>query len=196
MDQMDKKECRRQIRQKLASLPQQALRGRGQIFADRLAALPEYRRAKTIFCYLSVEREPDTGPILRQALVEGKMVCAPVCLGKGMMRARRLLSLEGLEEGPYGIPAPPADQPWVEPEQIDFAVIPCMACDEKGGRLGHGAGFYDRFLAKGRFFRAALCHEELLLPQAPTDELDQPMDCVITQERTLRDFQREGTNLP
>ncbi len=92
------------------------------------------------------------------------------------MRARRLLSLEELEKGPYGIPAPPESQPWIEPEQIDFAVVPCMACDEKGGRLGHGAGFYDRFLA-------------------PTDALDQPTDCVITQERTLRRCQREGAGL-
>jgi 5-formyltetrahydrofolate cyclo-ligase len=195
MDQMDKKERRRQARQKLAALPEQALAGRGRLFAERLTALPEYRQARTIFCYLSVEREPDTAPILRQALAEGKVVCAPVCLEKGLMRARRLLSLEELEKGPYGIPAPPESQPWIEPEQIDFAVVPCMACDEKGGRLGHGAGFYDRFLAQSRFFRAALCHEELLLPQAPTDPLDQPMDCVITQERTLRRCQREGAGL-
>ncbi len=186
MDQMDKKECRRQIRQRLAALPEQALMGRGELFAERLTALPEYRQARTIFCYLSTGREPDTTPLIRRSLAEGKVVCAPVCLGKGVMNARRLLSLEGLEEGPYGIPAPPKGQPWVEPEQIDFAVIPCMACDEKGGRLGHGAGFYDRFLSRSRFFRAALCHEELLLPQAPIDELDQPMDCVVTQERTLR----------
>ncbi len=80
------KERRRQARQKLAALPEQALAGRGRLFAERLTALPEYRQARTIFCYLSVEREPDTAPILRQALAEGKVVCAPVCLEKGLMR--------------------------------------------------------------------------------------------------------------
>ncbi len=167
MDQMDKKERRRQARQKLAALPEQALAGRGRLFAERLTALPEYRQARTIFCYLSVEREPDTAPILRQALAEGKVVCAPVCLEKGLMRARRLLSLEELEKGPYGIPAPPESQPWIEPEQIDFAVVPCMACDEKGGRLGHGAGFYDRFWPKAGFFGPPCVMRSCCCPRRP-----------------------------
>lgn len=187
---MEKTECRRQARALLEALPEQALAGRGPAFARLLAGLPEYRRANMIFCYLSVGREPDTLPLIRRALAEGKGVCAPVCLGKGIMRARLLADLDRLEPGPYGIPAPPEGLPWVEPGQIDFAVIPCVACDERGGRLGHGAGFYDRFLAQGRFFRAALCHQELLLPRVPADPLDQPMDCVITQSRVLR-FGRE-----
>ena len=74
MDQMDKKERRRQARQKLAALPEQALAGRGRLFAERLTALPEYRQARTIFCYLSVEREPDTAPILLWRKVR---LCAP-----------------------------------------------------------------------------------------------------------------------
>lgn len=187
---MDKKECRKLAKDRLIRLPQQALEGRGQQFAHFLAALPEYRRAKTIFCYIPVGREPDTLPFVRRALAEGRRLCAPVCLGKGIMRARLLTQLETLEPGPYEIPAPPEGLPWVEPGQIDFAVIPCVACDEQGGRLGHGAGFYDRFLAQGRFFRAALCHQELLLPQVPTGPLDLPMDCIITQHRVLR-FSRE-----
>lgn len=187
---MEKKECRKLARDRLDRLPEQALAGRGQQFARLLMALPEYRQAGTVFCYLSVDREPDTMPFLRQALAQGKRVCAPVCLGKGVMRARLLTQLESLEPGPYGIPAPPEGLPWVEPGQIDFAVIPCVACDEAGGRLGHGAGFYDRFLAQGGFFRVALCHQELLLPQVPTDPLDQPMDCIVTQNRVLR-FGRE-----
>ena len=161
------------------------VRGRGESFAQALGQRPEYRQAGTVFCYLSVGREPDTFAFLRMALQDEKRVCAPVCIGKGVMRARQLSNLDKLEEGQYGIPVPPEGENWVEPEEIDFAVIPCVACGEDGTRLGHGAGFYDRFLQKGRFFRAALCHEELLFPHVPTEEHDEKMDLICTQSRVL-----------
>ena len=168
---MNKKECRQQACSRLASLSDADVRGRGESFARALGQRPEYRQAGTVFCYLSVGREPDTFDFLRMALQDGKRVCAPVCIGKGVMRARQLSNLEG--------------ESWVEPEEIDFAVIPCVACGEDGTRLGHGAGFYDRFLQKGRFFRAALCHEELLFPHVPTEEHDEKMDLICTQSRVL-----------
>lgn len=182
---MNKKECRQQARSRLASLSDADVRGRGESFAQALEQRPEYRQAGTVFCYLSVGREPDTFDFLRMALQDGKRVCAPVCIGKGVMRARQLSNLDKLEEGQYGIPVPPEGENWVEPEEIDFAVIPCVACGEDGTRLGHGAGFYDRFLQKGRFFRAALCHEELLFPHVPTEEHDEKMDLICTQSRVL-----------
>ena len=93
---MDKQECRQLARQRLAQLTPQALEGRGQAFCQKLLAMEDYQRAHTVFCYLSVEREPDTYPLIRQALAQGKRVCAPVCIRRGVMRARLLQSLEDL----------------------------------------------------------------------------------------------------
>ena len=137
---MNKKECRQQARSRLASLSDADVQGRGESFAQALGQRPEYRQAGTVFCYLSVGREPDTFAFLRMALQDEKRVCAPVCIGKGVMRARQLSNLDKLEEGQYGIPVPPEGENWVEPEEIDFAVIPCVSCDREGHRLGQGGG--------------------------------------------------------
>lgn len=189
---MDKKECRAWARRRMGQLTAAALEGRGRAFAQALTALPEYKQADTVFCYLSVEREPETRAIITDALARGKTVCAPVCIAKGVMRARRLRSLDALAPGKYDIPVPPEEEPWVEPEQIDFAVVPCVACGRDGTRLGHGAGFYDRFLAGGRFTRAAVCHSELLLDTVPVDAHDETMDVIVTQKETLRFTGRQG----
>lgn len=189
---MDKKECRAQVRQRMERLTEAELEGRGRAFAQALAALPEYIQANTVFCYLSVGKEPETRAIITDALARGKTVCAPVCIAKGVMRARRLGSLDTLLPGKYEIPVPPESEPWVEPGQIDFAVVPCVACGRDGTRLGHGAGFYDRFLALGHFTRAAVCHGELLLDTVPVDAHDEPMDVIVTQEETLRFGGRQG----
>lgn len=189
---MNKNECREQARRIMAQLPAAALAGRGQAFAQALEALPEYAGAHTVFCYLSVDKEPETRPLIARALAAGKTVCAPVCIARGVMRARRLRSLADLVPGRYDIPVPPEDEPWIEPGQIDFAVVPCVACGRDGTRLGHGAGFYDRFLAGGHFTRAAVCHSELLLDTVPVDAHDEPMDVIVTQGQTLCFAGRQG----
>ena len=131
---MDKQECRQLARQRLAQLTPQALEGRGQAFCQKLLAMEDYQRAHTVFCYLSVEREPDTYPLIRQALAQGKRVCAPVCIRRGVMRARLLQSLE--EQGSFfrvalchgealldTVPTDPHDQRMdaiVTPEEVLF----------------------------------------------------------------------------
>ena len=187
MDLRDlKKDCRRWAKEAMAALTDQDLAGRGRAWAGQIESLEEFQRAKTVFCYLSVGNEPDTYPIIARALALGKVVCTPVCVEKGVMRPRKLGDLQSLVPGAYGIPVPPEQQPWVEPGEIDLVLVPCAACGQDGTRLGHGAGFYDRFLSGGKGARVALCHEELLLPTVPTGHWDEKMDAIVTQSRVLR----------
>ncbi len=182
----EKEQARQKAKECLQHLMKNEEDRRGQAFFSAITAMPEYQQAKVVFCYLSVEKEPQTARIIEDALRRGKTVCAPVCIRRGVMRARRLSDLKKAVLGAYQIPVPPAEEPWVEPETIDFAVVPCVACGKDGTRLGHGAGFYDRFLEQGGFYRAAICHSECCWDTVPTQEHDLLMDAVVTENAVYR----------
>ena len=152
-----------------------------RVIRERVRALPAWRQAGTVFLYVSVKTEPDTHALIEAALAEGKAVAAPRCLGAGVMEARRVESLDTLVPGAYGLPEPPADAPRIDPQTIDLAVIPCVAADRQGRRLGHGAGYYDRFLAATPAYRLCLCRGPALLDEIPAEAHDLGMDAVVTE---------------
>ena len=141
-------ELRKEIANTIKALPVGYLRRAGAGIGERLASLPEYRAAKTVLAFASTAAEPDIWPFLRRALADGKSLALPVCVASGVMVFRAVTDLDALAPGKYGIPEPPAESALVPPEAIDFTVIPCVTCDKAGDRLGHGGGYYDRFLAE------------------------------------------------
>ena len=157
---MTKKEARQQIKDKIKQLDKQYIKEADQSIFDQIKELKEYKEAETIFCYASMENEVDTWPLIALALDQGKTVGVPLCIGKGIME--------------------PSKQCKVLPkEQIDMAVIPCVGADKEGHRLGHGAGFYDRFLRGTQFPKIMICYRKLLLDKVPIEEHDILMDRVI-----------------
>ena len=95
----------------------------------------------------------------------------------------KIHSLQELYPGAYGILEPKEDpERLIQPEAIDFAFIPCISCDRSGRRLGHGGGYYDRYLEKTHCVKAALCREELLVDEIPVEEHDLRMDFVISEK--------------
>lgn len=141
----------------------------------------KYKEAQTIFCYVSTSNEVNTWPIIAKALEDGKIVTVPLCVGKGIMEARRIQSLNDLKKGAYGIMEPEERCEKMSKDQIDLAIIPCVGADKEGRRLGHGAGFYDRFLQETHFFKMMICYERFMLEKVPTEEHDILMDQVIYQ---------------
>ena len=144
--------------------------------------LTEFQEAKTIFCYASMKNEVDTWQLIGLALKQGKNVGVPLCIGKGIMEVRQIHALDDFEEGAYGIMEPSRRCPILSKEKIDMAVIPCVSADREGRRLGHGAGFYDRFLDGVTFPKILVCYKELMMNQVPTEEHDILMDQVICDE--------------
>ena len=120
----------------------------------------------------------DTTAILQQALVSGKRLCVPRCLpgNDGRMELVEITSLNDLQPGRYGILEPCGGRTIAALEPGALALIPCLAVDKQGVRLGRGAGYYDRFLT--RFGQTGpkllLCPEALVFPALPTDEWDVP----------------------
>ena len=111
----------------------------------RLFASSIWAGSDRIFVYLSFRDEVDTAGIVHRALEDGKRVYAPKALGRGVMEAHRLRTLEGMELGPFGIPEPPAGE---IAEGLELALVPGLAFSLSGWRLGYGGGYYDRFLAR------------------------------------------------
>lgn len=158
-----------------------------QSILKQVAELSEYQKAKTIFCYVSTLEEVNTWPLIAHALEVGKRVGVPRCIGKGRMEVREIHRLEQLEKGAYGIMEPAKDCPVIGKEEIDLGIIPCVSADRQGHRLGHGAGYYDRFLEKAKFPKVLLCFRTLMMEEIPTEKYDVQMDRVI--------FEKEGEML-
>ena len=172
---MTKTEARAQAKALRKNLDLHAI---GAAMTQQLFALPAWRQAGTVFCFVSMRDEPDTTAILQQALVSGKRLCVPRCLpgNDGRMELVEITSLNDLQPGRYGILEPCGGRTIAALEPGALALIPCLAVDKQGVRLGRGAGYYDRFLT--RFGQTGpkllLCPEALVFPALPTDEWDVP----------------------
>ena len=153
---------------------------------ENLLSLPEIESAKTIMFFYSIWAEPDTHAAINAALAAGKTVCLPESLPQGIMVARKISSLNELVPARHGIPAPTSDMPEIAPEDIDLIIVPSVAFDLDGYRLGHGGGYYDRYMPRTSAFRCGIAREQMLLPRVPRDEYDLAVDCLITEQRVLR----------
>ena len=168
---MTKKEARQQVKEWMKKLDKNYIEKADQSIFEQVKELKEFQEAKTIFCYASMKNEVDTWQLIALALKQGKNVGVPLCIGKGIMEVRQIHALHDFEEGAYGIMEPSRRCP-----------IPCVSADREGRRLGHGAGFYDRFLDGVTFPKILVCYKELMMDQVPTEEHDILMDQVICDE--------------
>ena len=160
--------------------------GRSAAMAAQLFATREYDEAKTLFCYLAMPLEPDTESIIRAAFQEGKSVFVPRCSEKpGEMESVQLFPDTPLRPGRFGIMEPEMNSPISFRDEFDLIIMPCAACSESMGRLGHGGGYYDRFLEKCGGFKVTLCFEDLVFPTLPREEFDVDPDMIITENRII-----------
>lgn len=175
---MDKKALRDMIRQKKRAMTQEQIRQASSLLGEKLAACPQYRQAKAIYGYLPYNQEVRTVPMLERALAEGKRVAVPKVYGDEM-KFIYITDLMQVEKGYSGIPEPIADGP-VADDPAALVLMPGLAFDPQGHRIGYGGGFYDKFLAaEPEHPTVALCYEFQMLPAIETEEYDIPVDCVL-----------------
>jgi len=183
MDQNQaKKALRKQVNEKISALDTAYCREADRAICQRIIDLPQYQQATAVFCFVGTDREIDTTLLLRHALESGKRLGVPRCIAKGEMEVFEIRSLEELEPGQYGILEPKASCPRIDPGEIRFGVIPCVSCDRMGHRLGHGGGYYDRYLEKAGFSTAVICRERILCDAIPKMEHDVDIDFVVTED--------------
>ena len=181
---LTKGDWRTRMRARLDALTPAQRRAASERLARRVRRLAAYRRAEWILVYLALETEVDARPMIAQALADGKRVAAPITLTtRRMIRLAELTSFtRGLVAGPHGIRQPdPRRARRVDPRVLDLALIPGLAFDAQGHRLGRGGGYYDRFLATlprtiPRVGLAFRCQRVRRLPRASHD---QPVTTVL-----------------
>ena len=153
---------------------------------ERVLQSEIYRRASCMFTYVATPQEIDTHALIRRALADGKTVCVPLCGAQGRMSARRIDSLAELHPGTHGILEPDEAAQEIDPAMIDLIIVPALACDQDGFRLGYGGGYYDRFLAQATAAAVALCAEARLEERLPREPHDRRCGWIITERRVLR----------
>lgn len=175
------------------SIPAEKTRAADKSIAEAFLGSAYYREAKCLFVYISVGSEPDTSAIIRQALSDEKTVCVPRTHKTGLMDAVPLKTLAGYEQAfkgwplSFGIPEPPQGMPAADHKSIDLVVVPSLAADRAGYRIGYGGGYYDRFAARFRgekkrplfvaIQRAEFVHNNTL----PRETHDIPADIIVTE---------------
>ena len=175
---MDKKELRRQIRDQKRAMTVAEIEQRSEKLAQLFLASDLYRSAKTIYGYLPYNQEVRTVPMLEQALRDGKKVAVPKCYGDEM-KFIYLEDLTQVEKGYAGIPEPIADGPEGDDPHA-LVLMPGLAFDPQGHRIGYGGGFYDKFLAREpEQPPLARCYEFQMLHHLETEEYDIPFDWVL-----------------
>ena len=151
---------------------------RSEKLAELFYASEAYKNAKTIYGYMPYNQEVRTVPMLEQALKDGKQVAVPKVYGDEM-KFILMEDLSAVEKGYAGIPEPVADEP-VACDEGALVLMPGLAFDPQGHRIGYGGGFYDKFLAKEpNHPTLALCYDFQMLPNLETEKFDVPVDLVL-----------------
>jgi len=175
---MDKKELRRIIRQKKREMTSEQIEAASARLCERFLASSEYQSAKTIYGYLPYNQEVRTEAIVLQALADGKQVAVPKVYGDEM-RFIYITDLSQVDKGYCGIPEPVADAP-VAQDETALVLMPGLAFDPQGRRIGYGGGYYDKFLRnEPNHPTVALCYDFQMVDQLPVEEFDIPVDRVI-----------------
>ena len=175
---MDKKELRATIRQQKRAMTEEEIVTKSQQVCRLLMDHDLYKNARTFYGYLPYNQEVRTTPLLEQAIRDGKRVAVPKCYGDEM-KFIYLDDLTKVEPGYANIPEPIADGP-IADDPTALVLMPGLAFDPEGHRVGYGGGFYDKFLAQEPHHpTVALCYDFQMMPHLETEEYDVPVDLVL-----------------
>lgn len=175
---MDKNELRRMIRQQKRAMTPEQIASASSRLARLFYDTPYYKCASVIYGYLPYNQEVRTVPILEQALRDGKRVAVPKVYGDTMCFIY-MDDLSRVGEGYAGIPEPLDDGPVAEDKNA-LVLMPGLAFDKSGNRMGYGGGFYDKFLAEEPDHpTVALCYAFQMVESIPCETYDIPVDCVL-----------------
>lgn len=164
------------------ALSQSDIRDKSRAIHERLSAIAEFRNAKQFLCYVSKDNEVDTLTLIGSLLTEGRSVLVPIVEQDGTLQWSRLESLDELEPGAFGVPEPRAEcRRLVNAAHDALVIVPCVAFDSSGHRLGYGKGYFDRFLERHRGRTVGLAFETQKIEHLPVEEHDVPLDIVLTE---------------
>lgn len=182
----EKKELRRQILEERRALPPEEKRALDASLCVALTSLPEWENCRLLLCYSPVRGEIDLLPIARQALLCGKQVAFPIShTDRYALSFHPVESLDELTAGAYGIPEPPASREAITDFSGALCLVPALAFDRDGYRLGYGKGYYDRFLSEFCGISLGLVYTRFLRDRLPRAETDRAVNRILTEKGAL-----------
>jgi 5-formyltetrahydrofolate cyclo-ligase len=178
---LTKKQIRSKILSRLKTQKEEDRNRKSKFIKDKLFRAAVFKKAKTVMFYLPFDGEVNTGEMIKEAHRLGKIVAVPVCKGNRItIRPCLLRNKAKVKKGPYGI-CEPAVKKYIKLEDLDLVIVPGIAFDKKGNRLGRGKGCYDYFLKRvtGDTASIGLAFDFQILPSLPATTTDVNVDRVI-----------------
>jgi len=181
-----KRALRREIIARRDALPEPHRAAASVAIADRLAALPEYRAAGSAMAFWSFGSEVDTGPLIERLMAEGKTVALPRIEGSDVVPVA-FVPGDPTTETSFGA-SEPAGGRVLDPAELDLVIVPGVAFDRSGDRVGYGAGYYDRFLRRTRpeVPAVAIAFAIQVVPEVPAGRTDRRVDAIVTEAEVVR----------
>lgn len=180
-----KRELRKRMRAVRGALPATACETRSSEIASQVMGLDAFDRASVVLAFASIRREVRTGSLIEAAWSASKRIALPRVKEEGLVLHEVGPETE-LTEGAFGVPEPSEEAPEVPPEAVDFALVPALAVDPTGHRIGYGGGYYDRLLPLlTRAKTCAVAFDFQLIAEVPLLANDVPVDLVVTDTRVI-----------
>lgn len=182
---MDKKAAREFVRKRKKQMTVEEIKVKSKKILERLLKEPCFLQAETLYCYVSYNQEVMTKPLISRALAMGKKVAVPKVIGEEM-EFIYLNSLDELARGYQGIEEPTGAT--VAKEDNVLMILPGLAFDKRGNRVGYGGGFYDRYLNRNQnnnYLKVAVGFDFQVMEHLEMEECDEPVDIILTEERRL-----------
>ena len=176
-----KNKARDQFRSVRESLPLQEVTAASTALCERLAGWSVLQQTRSVLTYIAFRNEIDLAPLLE--LLPGIEWSAPRVVGQRLVLHPYVP--DRLVRHRYGMLEPPANAPIVDPGTLDLVLVPGVAYDRRGGRMGFGGGFYDGFLPTTPALRVGITYDACLVDKLPCDEHDQRMDWIVTPTQLL-----------
>ncbi len=191
-----KRKLRQEFLKKRNNLSRDEIKSKSEKIEKKLFALPEFQRAKTVMFYVSFRSEVKTEKMIRNALNLKKRIAVPVVDGEKIVVSEIKNLKEELIEGSFGIREPKKEfRRRMNQKKIDLVVVPGVVFDKRGGRLGYGRGYYDRFLRsksiRSRMNRSHQCaligfaFDLQIARKIPLVEKDMKVDKIVTENRII-----------
>jgi 5-formyltetrahydrofolate cyclo-ligase len=184
---MPKRSLRQLLLAERKALSAAESRSASHLVQRKFTASEEFTGARVLALYAAVHNEVDTTEVMREALASGKVLLYPAVCGGGLV-FRRISDPAELRQGAFGIMEPDTTCEALAPQEIDIIVVPGVAFDVSGKRIGYGKGYYDRVLhsLEGEGKLMGFCYDFQLLDEIVGEPHDVKMDLIITEKRVVR----------
>jgi 5-formyltetrahydrofolate cyclo-ligase len=178
---------RAEVRARLKTLAACRASATSRKLCKQLRRQPVWSEAKSVLFFAPLADEPDLWPLLIEALAAGKTVCLPryVSGSAGYVACQVRDIQHDLVRGEFGIREPLPSCPEVPLNRLDLVLVPGVAFDARGARLGRGKGFYDRLLAEVRGTKCGVAFDEQMVDAVPVGPLDIRLNCILTPTRWI-----------